>query len=79
MKKIEKIATFINGKLVPKDWTDDNIADFKLKIANLAAKFKIIEASAGISEMPDAKTEKLINQIKKLTENQKLLILQSIV
>ena len=32
-----------------------------------------------ISEMPDAKTEKLINQIKKLTENQKLLILQSIV
>ena len=79
LKKIEKIATFINGKLVPKDWTDDNIADFKLKIANLAAKFKIIEASAGISEMPDAKTEKLINQIKKLTENQKLLILQSIV
>src|SRR5574344_2999425 len=50
---IERIATFINKSRVPKDWSDEDVADFKVKIKELALKFLAIESTTGddISEV----------------------------
>src|SRR5574344_1514148 len=45
---IERIATFINKSRVPKDWSDNDVADFKIKVKELALKFTTIEATACI-------------------------------
>jgi len=36
---LERIATFINKSRVPKDWSDNDVADFKVKVKVLSQKF----------------------------------------
>lgn len=45
---INRIATFINKSRVPKDWSDEDVADFKIKVKELALKFFAIEAIVGV-------------------------------
>lgn len=78
-KTVEKIAAYVNGSRVPKDWDDNDKADFKLKVKELAAKFKIIEAVAGKELNTDKTVEKIIKQIEKLNDTQKLFLLKSVV
>ena len=47
---IQRIATYINKYRVPKDWNDEDLADFKLKTKELAFKIFTIEAIAGMNE-----------------------------
>jgi len=87
---IERIATFINKSRVPKDWSDNDVADFKIKIKELALKFTLIEitvaeptvgeAIAGRSNTKiDNTTAKLLNQILKLSKPQKIVLVREII
>lgn len=77
---IERIATFINKSRVPKDWSDNDVADFKVKIKGLALTFTTIEATAGGSNTKiDNTTAKLLNQILKLSKPQKMVLVREIV
>lgn len=77
---IERIATYINGTKVPKDWTDENVADFKIKLKALADSFLIIESTAGISEIKFNKAmQDVLSQLLKLSKNKQLLIAKKIV
>lgn len=77
---IERIATFINKSRVPKDWSDNDVADFKIKIKELALKFTTIEATAGGSNTKiDNTTAKLLSQILKLSKPQKMVLIREIV
>lgn len=75
----ERIAAFINKVRVPKDWTDNDVAEFKLKIKELALKFLAIEAGAGSDIKLDKSVEKIIEQISKLNEFQRKGILRKLV
>ncbi len=77
---IERIATFINKSRVPKDWSDNDVADFKIKVKELALKFTTIEAAAGGSNIKiDSSTAKLLSQILKLSKPQKMVLVREIV
>jgi len=77
---IERIATFINKSRVPKDWSDNDVADFKIKVKELALKFITIEATAGAKDIkPDGTLTKLLNQISKLSKPQKMVLVREIV
>ena len=76
---INRIATFVNKTRVPKDWYDDDIADYKLKIKELALRFHTIEATViekGI--MVDDEIRKILKEINKLSKSQKLTILRKV-
>lgn len=77
---IERIATFINKSRVPKDWSDNDVADFKIKVKELALKFTTIEASTGESNTEiDNTTAKILSQILKLSKPQKMILLRAVV
>ena len=77
---IERIATFINKSRVPKDWSDNDVADFKIKVKELALKFTTIEATAGAKNVkPDGTLTKLLNQISKLSKPQRMVLVREIV
>ena len=77
---IERISTFINKSRVPKDWSDNDVADFKIKVKELALKFTAVEATAGADNIkPDTTTAKLLNQILKLSKPQKMVLVREIV
>jgi len=77
---IERIATFINKSRVPKDWSDNDVADFKIKVKELALKFTTIEATArGGNIKIDSSTAKLLSQILKLSKPQKMVLLRAVV
>lgn len=77
---IERIATFVNKSRVPKDWNDNDVADFKVKVKELALKFTLIEATAGGTELtPDTMILDLIDKIKKLSEVQKRTLFRKVV
>ena len=77
---IERIATFINKSRVPKDWSDNDVADFKIKIKELALKFTTIEATTGESNInTDKTTAKLLNQILKLSKPQKMTLVREVI
>ena len=77
---IERISTFINGSRVPKDWTDEDVADFKIKLKELANSFLIIESTAGIAEIKFDKTmQDILSKLLKLSKNKQLLIAKKIV
>ncbi len=77
---IERIATFINGSRVPKDWTDEDVADFKIKLKELANSFLIIESTAGIAEIKFDKTmQDILSKLLKLSKNKQLLIAKKII
>lgn len=77
---IERIATFINKLRVPKDWSDNDVADFKIKVKELALNFTTIEATAGESNTKiDNTTAKLLSQVLKLSKPQKMVLVREIV
>lgn len=77
---IERIATFINKSRVPKDWSDNDVADFKVKVKELALKFTTIEATVGNADLKiDSTLTKLINQISKLSKPQKMILMRKVV
>ena len=77
---IERIATFINKSRVPKDWSDNDVANFKIKVKELALNFTTIEATVGAKNIkPDGTLTKLLNQISKLSKPQKMVLVREIV
>ena len=65
---------------MPKDWSDNDVADFKIKVKELALKFTTIEATAGGSNVEiDNTTAKLLSQILKLSKPQKMVLIREIV
>lgn len=77
---LERIATFINKSRVPKDWSDNDVADFKVKVKDLAFKFQTIEATAGVREAKLDKTiQTLLNQLLKLSQPQRMTILRRVI
>ena len=72
-----KIATFINKSRVPKDWTDEDYADFKVKTKELALKFFVLEATAGTDEScVTQKYHNTLNSILKLPKQEQLILLR---
>jgi len=76
---IERIATFINKSRVPKDWSNNDVAYFKVKVKDLSLKFKTIEATAGDSSPITTDLQMLINQIKELNELQRKTVLKEVI
>lgn len=77
---IERIATFINKSRVPKDWSDNDVADFKVKVKELALKFTTIEMTAGAKDLQlDGALTKVLGQISKFSKSQKMLLVREIV
>lgn len=76
---IERIATFVNKSRVPKDWSDNDVADFKVKVKDLALKFILIEATAGDAGVVDADVLALADKIQKLSEVQRKTLLRKVV
>ncbi len=79
---IERIATFINKSRVPKDWSDSDVADFKVKVKELALKFLAIESTAGDStceERLDETFNKLLTSVLQLSKAEKNILLRRII
>lgn len=80
LNSIERLATFINQKRVPKDWADLDISNFKLKIKELSINFLIIETTVDSSNSKiEDSTQNLIDEILKLNRSQKNLLLRKVV
>lgn len=74
---IEKFAAYLNQKRVPKDWCDMDVADFKLKVKDIAYRFILIESSAKSTlDKPDLKVQKIFDEIKRLNKNQQNTLLR---
>ena len=77
---INRIAAFINKSRVPKDWTDEDVADFKVKVKDLALKFYTLEATVGTVNYGQSKSfDKLITRILSLSKPEQCVILRKIV
>ena len=76
---INRIATFINKSRVPKDWSDEDVADFKVKVKDLSIKFYTIEATAGKTEVGLSKDfEKVFKKLLELSRPEQNVILYKI-
>lgn len=77
---IERIATFINKSRVPKDWSDEDVADFKVKVKELAIKFLALESTSGkITIVFDDKLNNLFKQLVELTQAEKNILLRRVI
>ncbi|MFI3300583.1 MAG: hypothetical protein R3Y28_04095 [Candidatus Gastranaerophilales bacterium] len=77
---IKRIATFINKSRVPSDWSDNDVADFKVKTKELALKFLTIEATASdeVAKLNKNALE-LLEKMLSLSKVEKNTILRRIV
>ena len=76
---INRIATFINKSRVPKDWSDEDLADFKIKTKELALKFFVIESTVGVSEKSVGKKyEKVLKEYLELAKHEQLILLKKV-
>ena len=75
-----RIATFINKYRVPKDWFDSDVADYKVKIKELALKINAIESIVDSlnCQMSDS-FKRLLDDIEKLSKPEKNILLKKIV
>ena len=77
---INRIATFINKSRVPKDWSDEDLADFKIKTKELALKFFVIESTVGVSEKSVGKKyEKVLKEYLELAKHEQLILLKNVI
>ena len=75
-----RIATFINKFRVPKDWSDEDLADFKLKTKELALKFSILEATLGTADCFASKNYKIVlDSYLKLSKQEQMILLRNAV
>ncbi len=73
------IATFINKQRVPKDWSDNDYADFKIKTKELSYKFFILESIEGLNENSATKNyHSVLNKYLKLSKPEQNLLLKNI-
>lgn len=77
---IERIATYVNKSRVPKDWSDEDVADYKVKIKELSLKFHTLEATVG-SEQTTITSEfsSLLDTFFKLSKSEKFIFLRKAV
>ena len=74
---INRIATFINKSRVPKDWSDEDYADFKVKTKELALKFFVLESTIGTYEDFNSKNlSSLLSKYRNLPKQEKMLFLR---
>lgn len=74
---INRIATFINKSRVPKDWSDEDFADFKVKTKELALKFFILESVVGTEEFTTSKNyHSVLKSFLKLTKAEQIIFLR---
>ena len=77
---VNRIATFIHKLRVPKDWNDEDYADFKLKTKELALKFFIIESTAGsLATLKTKKNHKLLDDYLNLSKSEQISFLRTVV
>lgn len=77
---INRIATFINKSRVPKDWSDEDFADFKVKTKELALKFFVLESTIGAAENSTTKDyHKVLNSFLNLTKSEQMILLRKAV
>ena len=75
---INRIATFINKSRVPKDWSDEDFADFKVKTKELALKFFILESIIGTDVFTTSKNYKsVLKSFLKLTKPEQIMFLKN--
>ena len=77
---IERIATYINKSRVPKDWTDEDVADYKVKIKELSLKFYVLEATVGSSSNTiTANFHSVLADFLKLSKPEQFIMLRKVV
>ncbi len=77
---INRIATFINKSRVPKDWSDEDVADFKVKVKDLSLKFYTLEATVGTANVGQNKSlNKLLTEILSLSKAEQRVLLRKVV
>lgn len=77
---IERIATFINGAKVPKDWTDIDVADFKVRLKGYSDKFLLLEATAGQSEVKlDKAMQQALTQLLNLEKSKQIAVIRKVI
>lgn len=73
-----RIATFINKFRVPKDWSDEDYAEFKLKTKELALKFFVLESTLGTSDcMASKKYKSVLDSYLKLSKQEQMILLRT--
>lgn len=76
---LNRIATLINKLRVPKDWSDEDFADFKLKSKELSLKFLAIEATVGFTDSFISKSYKtVLKSFLNLSKNEQMVLLRHI-
>ena len=75
-----RVATFINKYRVPKDWSDEDFADFKLKTKELALKFAILESTVGANDSFVSPNFNLVlNEFLDLSKSEQMIFLRKVV
>lgn len=77
---IERIATYVNKSRVPKDWTDEDVADYKVKIKELSLRFYVLEATVGSSSNTiTANFHSVLADFLKLSKPEQFIMLRKVV
>ena len=75
-----RIATYINSFRVPKDWSDGDYADFKVKAKELALKFFVLESTLGTSEIAVSENyHSTLNSLLNLSKAEQMILLRKFV
>ena len=75
-----RIATYINKFRVPKDWSDEDYASFKIKAKELALKVFVIESTIGSYNANTSKNYfSLLNRYKNLSQSEKMIFLREVI
>ena len=75
-----RIATFINKSRVPKDWTDEDYADFKVKTKELAVKFVVLESTVGNpSGVLSPRYNEVLDAYLNLSKAEQFILLRNVV
>ena len=75
---IERIATFTNKTRVPKDWTDEDVANYKVRIKELALKFAVLESTVGRADSSE-RVHSLLNSFLQLSKPEQNQLLRRVV
>lgn len=81
MRWIERLATVVNKKNVPKNWSDNDLADYKQKIIQISEAIKYLEITVSkgkLTEVPlevDEEISSVMNTLKNFPALKKLMII----
>ena len=77
---INRVATYINKSRVPKDWSDEDYADFKVKTKELSLKFALLETTVGTTQSDlSRKSLSVLNDYLELTKIEQINLLRKMV